>query len=152
VARVGVINISDGRDYVHNGIADFIVANEDKLVRKLEAAGHEVVRAREPVAANTLATTLAREVEASTSPSCTTASGLHDARRRSAHQPAAAARQHRPGPAGHGRHARRGCALDQIGREHTRLWGDPEDDALIERIGVRATAAAAVRAARPGGW
>ena len=64
MARIGVINISDGRDYVHSGIADFIVANEDKLVRKLEAAGHEVVRARQPVSANTLATSLAREVEA----------------------------------------------------------------------------------------
>jgi L-fucose isomerase len=29
VARIGVLNISDGRDYVHEGIADFILANED---------------------------------------------------------------------------------------------------------------------------
>ncbi len=64
MARIGVLNISDGRDYVHDGIAEFIVANEDKLVRALEQAGHEVVRACRPVSANTLATSLAREVEA----------------------------------------------------------------------------------------
>lgn len=38
MARIGVITISDGRDHVHDGIAGFIVANEDKRVRKLEAA------------------------------------------------------------------------------------------------------------------
>jgi L-fucose isomerase-like protein len=36
VARIGVLNISDGRDYVHEGIADFILANEDKLVARLD--------------------------------------------------------------------------------------------------------------------
>ena len=64
MARIGVINISDGRDYVHGGLADFIRANEDKLVASLEAAGHEVVRARESVSSNTLATSLAREIQA----------------------------------------------------------------------------------------
>src|SRR5439155_11617013 len=37
-----------------------------------------------------------------------------------------------------------GGALDQIGRAHSRLWGDPDQRELIDAIGVRATAAAAV--------
>jgi hypothetical protein len=70
VARIGVINISDGRDYVHDGIADFITANEDKLVAGLEAAGHEVVRAKAPVSSNARS-----RRPGSTSPCCTTACG-----------------------------------------------------------------------------
>src|ERR1041384_238568 len=64
VARIGVLNISDGRDYVHDGIAQFSLDNEDKLVAALTAAGHEVVRGRAPVSTNTLATSVAREVAA----------------------------------------------------------------------------------------
>ena len=114
MARIGVINISDGRDYVHEGIADFILANEDKLVARLTAAGHEVVRASSPVSSNTLATAHAREIEAAhvdltvlhycvwAFPHFTMlAAGQLD-------EPARAAGQRRPGPAGHGRHARRG--------------------------------------------
>src|SRR5699024_3962675 len=41
-----------------------------------------------------------------------------------------------------------GGALDQIGREHGRAWGGPDESGLIERIGVRAGAAAAVKSLR----
>ena len=43
MARIGVISISDGRDYVHDGIAEFIRTNEDRLVAEVTFAGHEVV-------------------------------------------------------------------------------------------------------------
>src|SRR5690606_8413072 len=39
-------------------------------------------------------------------------------------------------------------ALDQIGRQHTRAWGAPDDAELVEKIGVEATAAAAVKSLR----
>jgi L-fucose isomerase len=154
VARIGVINISDGRDYVHGGIAEFILANEEKLVRRLEAAGHEVVRAREPVSANTVATSVAREVEAAG----VDLTVLHYCVWAFPHFTMLAAGQLtspllllanidpvQPGMVGM---LAAGGALDQVGRAHTRLWGDPEDEALIGAIGVRATAAHAVRALR----
>lgn len=154
MARIGVINISDGRDYVHDGIAEFIVAIEDRLVAKLAAAGHEVVRARQPISSNTLATSLAREVEAAD----VDLTVLHYCVWAFPHFTMLAAGQLsgplvllanidpvQPGMVGM---LAAGGALDQVGRRHTRLWGEPEDAALIERIGVRASAASAVAALR----
>jgi L-fucose isomerase len=154
VARIGVINISDGRDYVHSGIAEFILANEDRLVRGLEAAGHEVVRGRQPLSANTVATSVAREVEAAG----VDLTVLHYCVWAFPHFTMLAAGQLtspllllanidpvQPGMVGM---LAAGGALDQVGRAHTRLWGDPEDADLIAAIGVRATAAHAVGALR----
>ena len=39
MARVGVLTVSDGRDTVHRGIADFVASKEDELVSALEASG-----------------------------------------------------------------------------------------------------------------
>ena len=154
MARIGVINISDGRDYVHGGIADFILANENKLVARLEAAGHQVVRADQAISSNTLATTLARQLEAAR----VDLTVLHYGVWAFPHFTMLAAGQLsgpllllanldpvQPGMVGM---LAAGGALDQIGRTHTRLWGDPEDAALIEAIGVQAAAAAAVAALR----
>lgn len=154
MARIGVINISDGRDYVHRGIADFIRANEDKLVARLRAAGHEVVRGEQAVASNTLATSVARAVGAAG----VDLTVLHYCVWAFPHFTMLAAGQLaspllllanidpvQPGMVGM---LAAGGALDQIGREHTRLWGDAEDEALIEAIGVQASACAAVAALR----
>jgi L-fucose isomerase len=154
VARIGVINISDGRDYVHSGIADFIKANEDKLVASLRAAGHETVRAEAPASSNTLATALAAKV-AEHKPDLVV---LHYSVWAFPHFTMLAAGQLdcpllllanldpvQPGMVGM---LAAGGALDQIGRTHTRMWGDPEDASLIEAIGVQASAAAAVAALR----
>ncbi|MFD9890129.1 L-fucose/L-arabinose isomerase family protein [Amycolatopsis sp. NPDC059027] len=150
MARIGVINISDGRDYVHGGIADFIRSNEDKLVASLTAAGHEVVRAPSAVSANTLATSHAREIDAAN----VDLTVLHYCVWAFPHFTMLAAGALRgplvlvantdpvqPGMVGM---LAAGGALDQIGRAHVRLWGDPEDSALVEEIGVRASAASAV--------
>jgi L-fucose/D-arabinose isomerase len=154
VARIGVINISDGRSYVNEGIADFILANESKLVASLEAAGHQVVRAYKAVTSNTLATAQAqliadRRVDLVVLHYCVWAfphftmlvAGQLDC-------PLLLLANVDPVQPGMVGMLAAGGALDQIGRAHTRLWGDPRDAALIERIGVRASAAAAVAALR----
>ncbi|MFB9909544.1 L-fucose/L-arabinose isomerase family protein [Allokutzneria oryzae] len=154
MARIGVISFSDGRDYVHEGIREFIAATEDKLVDRLTAAGHEVVRGKEIVATNTGASAVARQVAAAG----VDLTVFHYAVWAFPHFTMLAAGA-TPGPLlllsnidpvqpGMVGMLAGGGALDQIGRVHTRLWGDPDERALIDKIGVRATAAAAVAALR----
>jgi L-fucose isomerase len=148
VARIGVISISDGRDYVHEGIAEFIRTTEDKLVAELEAAGHTVVRGSAPVSTNTLATSVAREIVAAD----VDLTVLHYAVWAFPHFTMLAAGAIngpllllsnidpvQPGMVGM---LAAGGALDQIGRAHVRLWGEPA--AVVPSIGAHAIAAAAV--------
>ncbi|WP_328399946.1 L-fucose/L-arabinose isomerase family protein [Nocardia sp. NBC_00403] len=154
MARIGVISISDGRPYVHGGIAEFISAAEDRLVSELTTAGHEVIRGSETISTNALAGSVAREV-GSAGVDLTV---LHYAVWAFPHFTMLAAGATsgpllllsnidpvQPGMVGM---LAAGGALDQIGRAHTRLWGDPTDPTLIEAIGVQATAAAAVSSLR----
>jgi len=64
VAKIGILTMSDGRDFVHEGagVGAFAREVEDAVAGSLKAAGHEVVRAREVVWTNRLATTEARRV------------------------------------------------------------------------------------------
>ncbi|WP_069167735.1 L-fucose/L-arabinose isomerase family protein [Nocardia altamirensis] len=154
MARIGVISISDGRDYVHAGIAEFIRTTEDRLVAALTEAGHHVVRGEAPISDNALATSVARAVAAAD----VDLTVLHYAVWAFPHFTMLAAGA-TPGPLlllsnidpvqpGMVGMLAAGGALDQIGRTHARLWGDPADPALIEAIGVRARAAAAVASLR----
>ncbi|GAB3903615.1 L-fucose/L-arabinose isomerase family protein [Kibdelosporangium lantanae] len=152
MARIGVISISDGRDYVHEGIAEFIRTTEDKLVAELEAAGHTVVRGSAAVSSNTLATSVAREIAAAG----VDLTVLHYAVWAFPHFTMLAAGAVdgpllllsnidpvQPGMVGM---LAAGGALDQIGRVHVRLWGEPAS--VVPSIGAHATAAAAVRRLR----
>ncbi|ADD42797.1 L-fucose/L-arabinose isomerase family protein [Stackebrandtia nassauensis] len=154
MARIGVISISDGREYVQKDIGDFIAGYEDRLVASLEAAGHEVIRGEEQVTSNTVATAVARRVAARG----VDLTVLHYAVWAFPHFTMLAA-DASPGPLlllstidpaqpGMVGMLAAGGALDQIGREHTRLWGDADDTELIDAIGVRASAAAAVSSLR----
>jgi L-fucose isomerase len=150
VARIGVISISDGRDHVHARNADFIQSKQDALVRSLKEAGHEVVAGTDLVATNVLATSVAREVAAAevdvtvfyytvwAFPHFTMLAA--DATR----SPLVLVASTDPTEPGLVGMLAAGGALDQIGRTHTRAWGAPEDIELAEKIGVQATAAAAV--------
>ncbi|MDQ4092142.1 MAG: fucose isomerase, partial [Actinomycetota bacterium] len=62
MARVGLLTFSDGRDFVHADIKMFGQDVEGRIAQALEQAGHEVIRATEPIWTNTLATTEARRV------------------------------------------------------------------------------------------
>lgn len=154
MARIGVVSISDGRGHVHARNSDFIKSKQDRLVESLRGAGHEVVVGSELVSTNVLATSVAREVaaagvdvtvfyytvwafphftmlaaDATTSPLVLVAST----------DPT------EPGLVGM---LAAGGSLDQIGREHTRAWGAPEDAELAATISSRATAAATVSSLR----
>ncbi|MQA13409.1 MAG: fucose isomerase [Pseudonocardiaceae bacterium] len=159
MARIGVISFSDGRDYVHDGIAGFIGSTEDALVARLADAGHDVVRGSEPVATNALAGSVAREVAAQR----VDLTVFHYAVWAFPHFSMLAA-EATPGPLlllsnidpvqpGMVGMLAAGGALDQIGRRHRRLWGDPahRDPAqgdLVAQIGSEARAAHAVGALR----
>ncbi|MEV0247824.1 L-fucose/L-arabinose isomerase family protein [Nocardia sp. NPDC050712] len=154
MARIGVLSFSDGRDYVHAGIADFIKTTEDRLVAALTAAGHEVVCGSAPISDNALAGSVARSVAAAQ----VELTVFHYAVWAFPHFTMLAAGA-TPGPVlllstidpvqpGMVGMLAAGGALDQIGRAHTRLWGDPGDAELVAAIGHRARAAAAVAALR----
>ncbi|MGW4241664.1 hypothetical protein ACWELQ_04065, partial [Nocardia sp. NPDC004722] len=141
MARIGVISLSDGRDYVHGGIVGFIRTAEDRLVAELTAAGHTVIRGVEPIGGNDRAVTVARQVAAAG----VDLTVLHYAVWAFPHFTMLAAGALdgpllllsnidpvQPGMVGM---LAAGGALDQIGREHARLWGDPADPELIAAIG-----------------
>lgn len=154
MARIGVVSISDGRGHVHARNSEFIKSKQDRLVGSLRKVGHEVVVGSDLVSTNVLATSVAREVaaagvdvtvfyytvwsfphftmlaaDATTSPLVLVAST----------DPT------EPGLVGM---LAAGGSLDQIGREHTRAWGAPEDAELAATISSRATAAATVSSLR----
>ncbi|MGY4099062.1 hypothetical protein ACW2Q0_05785 [Nocardia sp. R16R-3T] len=64
------MNVSDGRDYVQAGIAEFIESTEDRLVAALRAAGHEGIRGVVPISTNALAAAVAREHRATIRATC----------------------------------------------------------------------------------
>jgi L-fucose isomerase len=153
VARLGLISISDGREFVHRDIRDFIAAAEARIADALRAAGHDVVRAGESVASNDSAVRLARELDAQD----VDLTIFHYAVWAFPHFTMLAAGATRspllllgsidpvqPGMVGM---LAAGGALDQIGRRHQRLWGEV-DDALVAAIATHANAAAAVRSLR----
>ncbi|GAB3462824.1 L-fucose/L-arabinose isomerase family protein [Streptomonospora sediminis] len=154
MARIGVISISDGREHVHADVAEFVAANEARLAEGLRAAGHEVVRGSAAVSTNTLARSVAAEVAAAGADITV----LHYSVWAFPHFTMLAADALttplvlmsntdpvQPGMVGM---LAAGGALDQIGRAHTRLWGDTADPELAAGISQRAVAAAAVRRLR----
>src|SRR5580693_683013 len=137
MARVALLTMSDGRDFVARDIAEFCAKAEDDIATALIGAGHEVVRGGQPVSANDVATSAARRLAAS-QPDLTIF-----------HYPvwafphftmlAAAATSGPllllgnidpvyPGMVGM---LAGGGALDQIGRTHVRAWGNIAEPAVI---------------------
>lgn len=62
MAKIGILTMSDGREFVHRDIEKFVLNAESSLAAALEGAGHEVIRAEEPIWTNRLATKEARRV------------------------------------------------------------------------------------------
>ncbi|MCC5697787.1 hypothetical protein LH612_32090, partial [Klebsiella pneumoniae] len=140
--------------HVHARNADFIQSKQDALVQALRNAGHEVVVGDDLVSTNALATSVARKVAAAdvdvtvlyyavwAFPHFTM---LASAVTSSPLVLVASTDPTEPGLVGM---LAAGGALDQIGRQHTRAWGAPDAAELVEKIGVEATAAAAVKSLR----
>src|SRR5437868_552054 len=60
MARVGLLTMSDGRDFVAPDLDAYCRQSEEPTIALLRAAGHEVVRADAVVSSNELATREAR--------------------------------------------------------------------------------------------
>lgn len=142
--------MSDGREGVHRDIEKFARGVEDEIADALEKAGHEVVRASEPVWTNELATAQARLI-ADSRPDLTIFNIPVWA---FPHFAMLAARE-TPGPlllfsninpeqpGMVGMLAAAG-ALDQIGRTYNRAWGNISDPTVAARVETQIRAAAAV--------
>lgn len=153
MARIGLLSISDGRPYVHRDTTTFVRDAEGRLAAALEAAGHTVIRAPEPVTSNALATRLARETDAAgvdltifhyavwAFPHFTMLAA--DATR----SPLLLVSNIDPAQPGMVGMLAAGGALDQVARAHDRLWGEP-DRTMTGHITTMADAAKAVAALR----
>ena len=154
MARIGIISLSDGRDYVHNDVAGFIADATNGLAGALRDAGHEVIPAPEIVWTNTLATSQARWL----ADQRVDLTIFHYAVWTFPHFTMLAADATSgplllmanidpvyPGMVGM---LAGGGALDQIGRVHSRAWGDINDPATRDRVLVAVRAAAAVSGLR----
>jgi L-fucose isomerase len=150
MARVGLLTFSDGRDFVHTDIKAFALDVERGIAQALEQAGHEVIRAAEPIWTNTLATTEARRVADAR---CDLTIFNYPVWAFPHFTMLAAAAT--PGPLllfsnidpqfpGMVGMLAAGGGLDQIGRPHTRVWGDAADSAVRDRVLETIRAAAAV--------
>jgi L-fucose/D-arabinose isomerase len=140
MARVALLTMSDGRDFVARDLNDFCRAAEDAVAGELRAAGHEVFRASEPVSSNSLAVSQARAVAAS-HPDLTV---FHYPVWAFPHFSMLAAEQTSspllllgnidpayPGMVGM---LAAGGALDQVGRTHVRAWGEITDPDVRDRV------------------
>ena len=146
--------MSDGREGVHRDIEKFARGVEAEISASLEAAGHEVVRAREVVWTNRLAVAEARRL-ADARPDLTVFNIPVWA---FPHFSMLAARE-TPGPlllfsninpeqpGMVGMLAAAG-ALDQIGRTYGRAYGDVSDPRVMARLEAHVRAGAAVRSLR----
>jgi L-fucose/D-arabinose isomerase len=65
MARVALLTMSDGRDYVARDVAEFCARAEAAVAAALAGEGHEVVRGGEPVSTNEAAVSSARRLAAS---------------------------------------------------------------------------------------
>jgi L-fucose isomerase len=153
LAKVGILTFSDGRYFVHEdaGVGAFARDVEDDIVGALKAAGYEVVRAREIVWTNRLATSEARRV-ADERPDLTIFNIPVWAFPHFSMLAAEATQgplllfsninPEQPGMVGMLAAA---GGLDQIGRPYGRAWGDVSDVEVLERLETQIRAARAVR-------
>ena len=150
--KVGVITFSDGRDFVHNDLIEMNKGFQDRLVKALEATGEvEVVTASDIVWKPSLAKKAGKElmkaeVEATIFnyaiwcwPHLSVMASLY------APGPFLTYGQINPSYPGMVGQLAAAGALEQVGIMPERVWGNPEDSDVIERVMhfVRAASAAA---------
>jgi L-fucose isomerase len=150
MARVALLTMSDGRDYVARDVLEFCRQAEDVVAAALARDGHEVVRGGEPVSANETAVSSARRL-AATQPDLTI---FHYPVWAFPHFTMLAATATAgpllllgnidpayPGMVGM---LAGGGGLDQVGRTHVRAWGNIDDPDVLGRVLGYVRAAVAV--------
>lgn len=154
MARIGLLSISDGRDFAHRDVTEHIARAGSELTAMLTAAGHQVIAAPDQVSSNTLATSQARFL----ADQHVDLTIFHHSVWTFPHFTMLAAAA-TPGPIlmvanidpqfpGMVGMLAGGGALDQIGRVHSRAWGDLADPAVQHRILTQVRAATAVQGLR----
>jgi L-fucose isomerase len=154
MARIGLLSISDGRDYVQRDVREHVTRAGQELAGMLTEAGHEVVIAPEHAESNVLATSQARYL----ADQHVDLTIFHHSVWTFPHFTMLAA-DATPGPIlmvanidpqfpGMVGMLAGGGGLDQIGRTHARAWGDLKDPAVQQRILAQVRAGAAVQGLR----
>ena len=64
MSKVGVLSFSDGRDFVHVGVASFVAAVEERIVATCKGFGAEVLRSTEVIRSNEVAVREGRRMAA----------------------------------------------------------------------------------------
>ncbi|QYJ17033.1 L-fucose isomerase [Rubrobacter xylanophilus DSM 9941] len=154
MARIGILTMSDGRDFVHGDVEEFCRRSEERLASALREAGHEVVRAREVVWTNRLAVSEARRV-ADTRPDLTVFNipvwaFPHFSMLAAAETPGPLLLFSNVDPQYPGMVGMLAAAggLDQVGRTYGRVWGDVSEPEVLARLEAHARAAKAVQGLR----
>jgi L-fucose/D-arabinose isomerase len=154
VARIAIATASDGRDFVHDEVGRFGLDVQDRLAAALRDRGHEIVTGEGDLSSNAAAVRLGREL-AARRPDLTLINypvwafphfSLLFASQGSG--PLALFSNIDPVYPGMVGMLAAGGGFDQIGRKHTRTWGDPGDPAVIDKLSGLATAAAVTQGLR----
>lgn len=154
MARIAIATASDGRDFVHEEVGGFGLDVQGRLAAALRDRGHEVITGDGDLSSNADAVRLGRELAAS-QPDLTLINypvwafphfSLLFASQGSG--PLALFSNIDPRYPGMVGMLAAGGGFDQIGRKHTRTWGDPADPAVAERLSQLAAAAAVARGLR----
>lgn len=151
MSRVGILSFSDGREFVHHGIASFVADVEARIATACAASGHEVIRAIEPITSSEVAVAEGRRLAAQR-PDLTIFNypvwgfphfTAHAAR--ATDGPLLLFSNIDPAYPGMVAMLAAGGSLDQLGRRHERLWGDVADGPVAARLNALVRAAHAVR-------
>ncbi len=154
MARIALATASDGRDFVHREIVSFGLGIQDRLATALREAGHEVVTGEGDLSSNVEAVRLGRELAAA-HPDLTLINypvwafphfSMLFAGQGSG--PLALFSNIDPQYPGMVGMLAAGGGLDQIGRRHSRVWGDTSDPEVIGRLSRIANAAAVAQGLR----
>jgi L-fucose/D-arabinose isomerase len=152
VSVVGILSFSDGRDFVHAGIADVVRSAEERVAATCRALGHEVIGAQQAITSSDTAVSEARRVAAGR-PDLTIFYypvwafphfSVHAAR--ATPGPLLLLGNVDPAYPGMVGMLAAGGALDQLGRRHERLWGDVGQESVTGPLTTLLAAARAVRA------
>lgn len=151
MAKVAILSFSDGRDFVHAGIAGFVAEVEARIAATCQSLGHTVVRGSQPVTSAEVAVREARQVAASR-PDLTIFNypvwafphfSVHAARATTG--PLLLFSNIDPTYPGMVAMLAAGGSLDQLGWRHERLWGDVGSPSVSDRLNELALAAHSVR-------
>jgi L-fucose/D-arabinose isomerase len=139
MSRVGILSFSDGRDFVHQGIAGFVADVEARIVAACEAAGYEVAVAEARRLADQRPDLTVFNYPVWAFPHFS----MHAAHATAG--PLLLFSNIDPTYPGMVSMLAAGGSLDQIGRHHERLWGDISEPTVATRFGHLVGAAHAVR-------